>query len=129
MQLEAIQTLHDKDMIYRDIKADNFMFAKRVINDEVVVRLVLADFGLAIKIGATNRVAGIKAGIYSLVPVSVIKVGKSTKKTDLLLTINTVIATMYGTIFEHQSVKDREHFESQVREPVKWKIRRQLLLV
>lgn len=50
LQFEAVQSLHDQGFVYLDVKAANFLFVKRKIAGEDVVRLALADFGTSAKV-------------------------------------------------------------------------------
>lgn len=113
--MEAAQALHDRNIVHRDIKSANFMFVKAQINEEDAVRLVLGDLGLALKIGADNKVAKMDAGLFQYAPAIIFETEKHTKKTDVLFILNVAIALMYDTVPFGSSSEKRKAFETKVR--------------
>jgi serine/threonine protein kinase len=62
--LNTIQVLHNNGIVHRDIRPDNLLFDKQVVNDRVVYRLILIDWAFAwfrdvpaLYNGATNYVS------------------------------------------------------------------------
>eukprot|EP00917_Polyrhabdina_sp_WS-2016_P018348 GHVP01039542.1.p1 GENE.GHVP01039542.1~~GHVP01039542.1.p1 ORF type:complete len:323 (-),score=31.83 GHVP01039542.1:110-1078(-) len=45
--LNALQYIHSRNIVHRDVKAENFLFAKSDLNDS---RLILIDFGMSVQL-------------------------------------------------------------------------------